>query len=193
MNEKIKILVDIDDTMANLSKAWCQELNRLYGTNVAPSDIKSWNLAKYFPEIPEEKVYLPLHSNSFWATVEPLPDASKYIKKLIDEGFDVYICTASFFDTIKSKFQHVLGRYFPYIHWNKVIVIKNKKMVKGDILIDDGIHNLEGGDYEKILMTAPHNESYDAEANGMTRANSWKEAYNAVHAYASRLKKGGEI
>ena len=43
------------------------------------------------------------------------------------------------------------------------------------MLIEDGIHYLEGGDYVKILMTAPHNLSYDAEANGMIRVHTWKE------------------
>jgi hypothetical protein len=42
-------------------------------------------------------------------------------------------------------------------------------MIRGDVLIDDGIHNLEGGDYKKILFTAAHNRNYDAEANGMIR------------------------
>ena len=48
-------------------------------------------------------------------------------------------------------------------------------MIRGDVLIDDGIHNLEGGDYVKILMTAPHNRNYDAEANGMIRVHNWEE------------------
>ena len=48
------------------------------------------------------------------------------------------------------------------------------------MLIDDGIHNLEGGEYIKILMTAPHNRSYDAEGNGMIRVNSWKEIEKVI-------------
>ena len=48
------------------------------------------------------------------------------------------------------------------------------------MLIDDGIHNLEGGDYRKILFTAPHNRFYDAEANGMTRVNTWEEIVEII-------------
>ena len=48
------------------------------------------------------------------------------------------------------------------------------------MLIDDGIHNLEGGNYRKILFTAPHNRFYDAEANGMTRVNTWEEVVEII-------------
>ena len=44
----------------------------------------------------------------------------------------------------------------------------------------DGVHNLEGGDYAKILVTAPHNIDYDAEANGMIRVKDWDEILSAV-------------
>ena len=54
------------------------------------------------------------------------------------------------------------------------------------IIIDDGIHNLEGGDYQKILFTAPYNRDYDAEANGMIRVHSWDEIVSIIDGMESR-------
>lgn len=187
MNKKVVVLIDLDDTMTRLTRTWCHRLNQMHGTNVSEEDIHGWKISDYFPELTEAQVFAPVHEDEFWREVEPMVDAPKYIKKLMDEGFEVYICTASFFDTIKSKFEYVLGRYFPFISWNQVIVTKNKQLVNGDILIDDGIHNLEGGRYKKVLMSAPHNRDYDAESHGMTRVKSWEEAYNATHMYASKI------
>ena len=48
------------------------------------------------------------------------------------------------------------------------------------MLIDDGIHNLEGGAYKKILFTAAHNRDYDAEAHGMTRVHGWDEIVGII-------------
>lgn len=192
MNKKVTVLIDIDDTMTHLTRAWCRCLNKRYGTNVSEDDILGWKISNYFPELTEDQVFEPLHEDSFWWDVEPMVDAPKYIKQLMDEEFKVYICTASFFDTIKSKFERVLGRYFPFISWNQVIVTKNKQLVNGDILIDDGVHNLVGGAYKKILMSAPHNKDYDAESNGMIRVNTWEEAYIAVHKCASELLREDE-
>ena len=150
MNRKVIVLIDLDDTMTHLCRAWCRWLNAIHGTNVSENDITGWKISDYFPTLTEDQVFRPLHTDSFWREVEPMVDAPKYIKKLMDEGFEVHICTASSFDTIKSKFEHVLGRYFPFISWNQVIVTKNKQLVNGDILIDDGVHNLEGGRYKKF-------------------------------------------
>jgi 5'(3')-deoxyribonucleotidase len=83
----------------------------------------------------------------------------------------------------------LLFRWFPFISWDQVIITKRKQLIKGDVLIDDGIHNLEGGDYVKILMTAPHNRSYDAEGNGMIRVSSWKEIEKVI----SELEEQGEL
>ena len=76
--------------------------------------------------------------------------------------------------------EDLLFRWFPFITWDQVIIAKRKQLIRGDVLIDDGIHNLEGGEYIKILMTAPHNRSYDAEGNGMIRVNSWKEIEKVI-------------
>lgn len=192
MNKDIVVLVDLDDTMTNLVRAWCRWLNHRHGTNVSENDIRKWEIADYFPELTKDEVFEPVHMDKFWECVEPKEDAPKYIKMMIDEGFDVYVCTASSFDTIKSKFENILGKYFSFIPWSRVIVTENKKLVSGDILIDDGVHNLECGSYKKILMSAPHNEAYDAESNGMTRVKTWEEAYNAVHDYASKNSLGGQ-
>ena len=181
---KIIVLIDMDDTMTYFVRAWCQRLNQAHGTNLSDSDIRSWEVEEYFPTLTKEQVIAPILEDDFWQYVEPKEDAAKYIQMLMEEGFDVYICTASSFDTIKSKFDCILGRYFPFISWKQIIVTQNKQLVSGDIIIDDGIHNLEGGSYKKILMSAPHNESYDAESNGMIRSNTWEEAYKAVHLYA---------
>ena len=74
----------------------------------------------------------------------------------------------------------LLFRRFPFISWDQVIITSRKQLIKGDVLIDDGIHNLEGGDYIKILMTAPHNRDYDAEGNGMIRVHNWKQIKEVI-------------
>ena len=62
-------------------------------------------------------------------------------------------------------------------------------MIRGDVLIDDGVHNLEGGAYAKILMTAPHNRNYDAEGNGMVRVHNWTQVEEAVRKIEKDLSK----
>ena len=111
----------------------------------------------------------------FWKTVEPIPGAAEALQRLMRDGHDVYIVTATTYRSVPEKMDDLLFRYFPFLSWDQVIITRNKQMIRGDVLIDDGIHNLEGGDYAKILMTAPHNRDYDAKANGMIRVENWDQ------------------
>ena len=81
---------------------------------------------------------------------------------------------------VDEKMREVLFRYFPFLSWDQVIITSRKQMIRGDVLIDDGIHNLEGGEYKKILFTAPYNRHYDAEANGMARVDSWDQIIRII-------------
>lgn len=174
------ILIDIDDTIEDLLPAWCDALNRKYNTSVSPSNITEWDMQKFFSTLSQQQIYSPFQNEGFWKTIKPKKDAPVYIRLLIAKGYKVYLCTSTDYRNIKPKFEHIIRPYFPYIKWEDVIVAHNKQMIKANCMIDDGVHNLEGGNFTKILMTAPHNKNYDAEENGMFRAENWAEVYEII-------------
>lgn len=180
-NEDITILVDIDDTIEDLLGAWCKWLNEKHNLNVQPKDIKEWDMSKAYPTLSQKELYEPLNYRCFWDKwVKPKPDAMKYLKKLYDDGFNIYLCTATYYKSVEMKYECIVQRYFPYIKWDHVIITSNKAMIHGDFLIDDGIHNLEHGDFIKILLSASHNMEYDAATNGMFRATDWEWIYSFI-------------
>ena len=178
--DKLTILIDMDDTMVDLMSAWIQRLNKQYGLSIKNSDICVWDLMQIFTTLTKEQIYAPLHDASLWDELKPIEGSGKYIKKLMDDGHDVYVVTSAHYKTFQPKIEKVILKYFPYISWRNVIVTSKKQMIKGDILIDDAVHNLVGGDYRKFLVNAPHNQSYDAEGSGMIRVSSWKEIYELI-------------
>ena len=185
----IRILIDVDDTIEYLCKAWVEWLDNKYNTGVKYDDITEWNINKFFPKLKKEQIYEPLHTDEFWKSVKPMKDAIKYVRKLMKDGFDVYLCTSTDYRNVKPKFEYIIMEHFPYISWDQVIVAYNKHMIKADILVDDGVHNIVGGDFYGILFTAPHNKSFDAENNGVVRANNWSEVYNIIKMYEKMYEK----
>ena len=128
-----------------------------------------------------------MHDESFWERLEPIGGASEYLKKLIDDGHQVVLVTSSHPDTIKYKYSFI-NRYFPFISFKDIIFTSKKQMVRGDVMIDDAPHNLEGGRYIGLLMDSPHNRNYDATAHGFIRVDSWEQIYKAVDTIAREEK-----
>lgn len=182
---KLTILVDMDDTIENLIGTWVEYLNERFGTSVSHEDITEWDMTKAFPSLTKAEVFSPIFENDFWKRVPPIDGAAEALQKLIEEGHRVIIVTASAYQTLAVKMDDVLFRYFPFLSWDNVIITSQKQLIRGDVLVDDGIHNLEGGKYYKILVDGPHNRYYDAKANGMFRATSWKQIYEVIEDIAN--------
>lgn len=180
--KQLTILVDMDDTIEDLLGAWLSFLNNKYGTNVKRDDVREWDISKAFPTLERKQVYEPLTINEFWGTIKPIEGAYDTLKNLMEDGHSIYIVTASAYETLPAKMELTLFRNFPFIKWSNVIITSNKQMVKGDVLIDDGVHNHEGGDYISILMNAPHNVSF--QKDGVIRVHSWNEIYEVIREIA---------
>lgn len=172
--------------MENFVECWIDALNKTYIANVKVSDVNNWDISPLFPSVPKKDLFKPIDNPEFWNNVKPLDGSVEYIKRLIDDGHEVYVVTASHPNTVKPKLEKVLRVYFPYIPYKNVIIAHNKQMIKGDILIDDAPHNLIGGDYLKLLMTAQHNLGFDAIENDMIRVDSWEHAYRVISDIAER-------
>ena len=183
------ILVDMDDTIEQLLKEWIRSVNEKFGRSAAVDEVKSWNVAAVYPGLSWEDVYMVTVEPGFWGRVEPIPGAAEGLKKLMDRGHDVMIVTATYYESVPEKMRDLLFKYFPFLSWDQVIITSRKQLIKGDVLIDDGIHNLEGGDYAKVLMTAPHNQHYDAEANGMIRVHHWTEIEEVIARLDAQCKQ----
>lgn len=190
----ITLLVDMDDTIEHLIPAWVEWLNAKHGKEVKADDVSDWNMQKFYPTLSADEVYAPLYIDEFWLTIKPKQDAIHYLSLINEMGFNLYICTNSNYKTIRCKLEHIIDQYFPFISWSRVINIVHKQMINADILVDDGIHNLVGGAYRKILMTASHNRNYDATGNGMVRVHNWKEAFDKIIEHADQIleSKHGE-
>lgn len=174
------ILVDMDDVIERLLARLVECTNEKFHRNATVDQVTDWDIIVAYPGMTKKQVLDFMFEPGFWMTVEPVPGAAEALKHFMDEGHEVYIVTASEYEVINEKMTECLFRLFPFLSWDRVIVTRRKQLIRGDVLIDDGIHNLEGGDYTKILFTAPYNRDYDAEANGMIRVKNWDEIVRII-------------
>lgn len=174
------ILIDMDDVLEQLVVGWVEYINEKYGISADPEDVTDWNMALAFPTLTSDQVYGVLSEDDLWDHVRPMPGAVDAVRRLVEEGHQVYIVTASGYQTLRAKMDRVLFRYFPFLTWDQVIITTNKHLVQGDVLVDDGPHNLTGGSYRKILFDARHNRGFDERTVGAVRVHDWEEAYREI-------------
>lgn len=183
----MRILVDMDDVLELLVPGWVAYINDRFGTSASPADVRDWNMAMAFPTLTHEQVYSAVMDDALWDYVQPMPGADEALRKLMAQGHEIWVVTATHYATLRAKMEKVLFRYFPYLDWHHVIITENKHMILGDILIDDGPHNLTGGCYRKILFTAGHNLDFDETSVGAVRVQNWQEAYEQVQRIAAEM------
>ena len=184
--EEFVICSDFDDVMNELVPTWISWLNSKHETKVRYEDVVEWDLEKVFPNLSIDEICEPLHLADFWESVPPKAEAAYYINKLIDEGFPFYVVTSSFYRVVESKFDSCLFRHFPFLTKRNVIITYNKQMIKCNMMIDDAVFNLEGGDYIKVLMNTPHNQNSSMIED--FRVSSWEEIYSIVHQLMDAVK-----
>lgn len=183
----LRILCDVDDVMWALLPAWLDLLNKRHGTSVSVEDVKEWDMTKAFPALTPDQIFGVLREKELWDSVKPIPGARETVARLNRDGHRVVFVTDTAPDTVKDKFNAFFA-LFPEFTWKDVIITGQKQLIRGDILIDDGIHNLVGGQYLKILLDAPYNRNFDAYMNDAYRVYNWEDIYRVISKHAGKGK-----
>lgn len=182
----MRILIDMDDVMIDFLQHWIDVLNGKFNKNVKYNDIYCWSMQVAYPDLTREQIFDVLYNEEFWADISPKQGAITYIRRLIQDGHEIYVVTAS--DPLIMKFRqvYILNQFFPWIPQENVIMAHNKQMILGDVLVDDNPKNLVNGNYRGLLMTAPHNQGYPERLSNLIRVNSWEEVYDLI----DKIEKG---
>ena len=165
----MKIGIDLDDTINNLVETWLTKYNYDYEDTVSINDIKSWDLHKYVSC--GNDIYNYLRDGFLFKALGIKKGAVEAIDELMKEH-EVYIVTANAhynYGVCDDKIDFIKEE-IPNFPIENLIFANNKHMIDLDILIDDGLHNLEGFcHYYPIVFDRPWNRSNDI----MSRIYSW--------------------
>jgi 5'-nucleotidase len=166
---KKRILVDMDDVLADASERILEILNQKNNLSLSKDFfddkdfydyVKSNNLKSYRDE---------LNAPGFFGNLNVIPDSQEVLAEL-SEKHEVFIVSAAmeFPNSLKEKYDW-MQTHFPFISWKNIMLCGDKSIVKGDILIDDHEKNLIHFDGETILFDAIHNKKI----NNYNRISNW--------------------
>lgn len=165
------LFVDMDEVLADAYQAHIDIYNAEFNGSLHISDCSGKEVWQCVPEEHQQSVKLHAYEVGFFKDLAVMIDSQKVLKEL-DKKYDLYIASAAmqFPNSLKEK-SDWLDIHFPFIPWQRRILCGHKRILKGDILIDDRSYNLKNFDGSTLLFTSPHNVN----TVGFDRSNSWLE------------------
>ena len=151
-----KILIDMDDVLCYSVDRVVELYNKEFGTNYSIEDFQGWNLASYATN--DIYKYYGMEGLHFFRDLKPIQEMIDLVHELISEGNEVVIVTS----INKNNFEGIIDKtswvetYLPDI--SDMLIVESKEYVEGDVLIDDGSHNLKASPAtHKVLFDRPWN------------------------------------
>lgn len=173
----MRILLDQDEVLAKWNARILEWFNQDEGTAWREEDIvDAWEMEKTLGPTAKHFIRSCMRWPEFYTNLDPVEGAIDGVKKLMDDGHDVIIVSSvpkQAGIAYHGKLQW-LREKMPFFPLDNFIAAKRKTLVIGDVLLDDGPHNIE--DFVKagrdvVIMDRPHNRKI----KGPHRIRHWNE------------------
>ena len=180
----LRIGFDLDGVVVDSPQQVVNFVNERLGLNLRMDDFKTYSMEDALPDQYKWIIDTAFKSADMWKKVGLIDGAYDTIKKLWEEGYEIYFITASLPENLRKKINHLSRNlhFFPkdYV-WQHTINTQCKQIIKVDILVDDGLFNLTGNrDYFSICFNMPYNKANDSEIDNFYRAHNWDEVYSFI-------------
>lgn len=177
------IVTDVDGVLNNLMDVVLAEYNKKYQTHYTTKDIVTYNLDECFEPDVSKRMKELFASPEVWNKVKPISSAHNALQKLINDGHKIYLATDHNPNTYGDKVAWI-KRFFPFIDTSKIICIKDKWIIRADIMIEDNLQTLLAkSHYSRILIDHPWNRQseYRDYAYDIHRCKNWDGVMSAIN------------
>lgn len=179
--KKLKIGIDVDGVLypfIDEFKKYCEkQLDKKL------PEVENWNFYRNWKLTNRQfmELYASFINADCLEVGAPENNSKETIDKLSKDGHEIYIITHRLFDAfdLKTKTKSITSTVNWLnkndIYFDHIIFIKDKSLVDLDLLLDDGIHNLEDFKNEVICFSRPWNKNWN-----YTKVNNWNEFYKKI-------------
>lgn len=170
--------LDVDDVLAELVEEWVRRYNAKYQDNVRREEITDWDVTIRMNKAPKDEVYGLLGAGDFYHSVRPTKGSVEAVRKLRERTWPdgtpmyriIFVTSCLSFDSASQKFEWLVrhgffGRREGALTWEAraeymkdYFPVKDKSLVRTDLLVDDNIDNVSSAPGMAFLMNQPHNK-----------------------------------
>lgn len=191
----MRIVLDQDQVICDWVQRIIEWYNQDKGTCFTKDDIKSWNMTMNLGPHSEDFLRSAMRYPELYRDLDPIEGAMYGVKKLLNDGHDVLIATAvpkCAGIAYHGKLEW-LRRNMPYFPLKNFIAIHRKDLLEGDLLLDDGLHNIvpwNDRGRTAVVFDAPWNreEPKYNDPSKVYRIKHWNEFLKLVDELSTKGK-----
>ena len=189
---RLTIGFDLDGVVVDSPQQVVNYVNERLGLNLCINDFKTYSMEDALPDQYKWIIDMAFKDPAMWKKVGLIDGAYEVIKKLWDEGHNIYFVTSSLPQNLRKKIGRLSRNldFFPkdYV-WRHTINTQCKQLIRLDILVDDALFNLIGDkEYMSICIDMPYNQTNE-NIPMFTRAYNWQDIYDNIKMIETLLKE----
>ena len=177
---KFIIAIDVDNVLNNLMEKSIEMYNITYNTFLTIDDFIKYDIFQVL-DFKEAENFIELFlKQELWDSLTPLKNSQWGVKKLIENGYEVYFATSTHYSNFSWKVEW-LKKYFPMIPEKNIICIHNKGLLKCDVMIEDCVDNLlSNTSCYRVLLDYSWNREVHDDARLIYRVHNWEEIIQTI-------------
>lgn len=169
-SDRPTVAIDVDGVLTEHNWTNLKRLNEHFGTSYRYEDITSF---AYDFLTEEERAFIYeecWHDPTLYDDATLTPCQERALEEL-EEWTNIIVVSSPLQGHIESKYRF-LKRHFDR---SQIILASNKSLIRADLLLDDGPHNLEAFPSISIAFDRPWNRDWDG-----PRVHDWQFVVNAI-------------
>lgn len=172
----MRFIIDMDDVLAETSIKWIESYNKDYKDDLIRESVKSWGWHEYVKC--GWKIYDYLDQHNFFFEIEPIEGAIEGMEKLIMNGHDVIIATATPIDSTVAheEKKEWIRFHLPFFDLKNFASLARKDILCADLMFDDAPHNLNSFQGITVCMDRPWNKN----CKSTFRVSNWEDFLDIV-------------
>lgn len=175
---------DLDGVVVNSPQMVIAYINERLGLNLTMDNFTTYCMEDALPDQYKWIVSAAFKDPEMWRTVKLIDGAYDTIKKLYEEGHEIWFVTSSLPSNLRKKINH-LARNLDFLPkdyvWLHTINTQNKQLIRLDALVDDALFNLVSDrTYASICFDMPYNQTDDWLIPNFYRAYGWHDVYGYI-------------
>lgn len=179
-NKNWSVIVDVDEVLNNLMT---ETIDKIGDKTLSLETFIKYEVEKCVTPDVYDKMEKLWADKSFWDNLVPVGGAVEAMRKLIQNGIEVFIMTACTPDIVEGRSKW-FEKYFPFIKQENIIYGYPKWLVQCDFMVEDKFTTLMRTPVwtHRVLIDKPWNRnSTDRDmVHGIIRAKSITEAVDEI-------------